>query len=366
MKGFRSGQFERHRVPVAFQRFCPQAALDSLYDVDLEQLWKEGKRLLLLDVDNTLLPWKSTDIPEQTFGWISSAKELGFDICILSNTRHPDRLKGLCERLEVDFLRDKFKPNPRVYHMALEKFGREPDEAIMVGDQLLTDIWGANRAGIDAIWVKPMSKKEFVGTRHVSRRIEWMVGQVLHGYLVEHPLGDQPRSGLFRQKVAAQAIKFALVGGLVTIIDLGLHRFLMFGVRMPTGELLREDVGRWAIQTFSPGTVVTPDSLSGAAYGPLKVPPVILAIVASFVLNRWFTFEPNTDRSKIKQFLQFVTIAAIGGLISLIVGSTVNALAKGSLDQQWVGGSLAGMVAGFIWNFNGQRLWTFRERNEVV
>ncbi len=361
MRGFREGKFERHRIPVAFQRFSPHASLDSLYAVDLDQLKTEGKTLLLLDVDNTLLPWKSTDIPEETFSWVNRAKELGFKLCILSNTRHPDRLKKLCELLDIEYLRDKFKPNPRVYHLALEKFEVSADEAIMIGDQLLTDVWGANRAGIDGIWVKPMAKKEFIGTAVVSRKFEWLIGQVLHGYLVEHSLGEKPRSGLFKQKIVAQAIKFALVGGLVTVVDWGLHRILMFGVRLGDGTLLREAVGRSVLERFSPNTPMTVDAISGAAYGPLKVLPVIVAILVSYLLNRWFTFEPVEEKSRLTQMVQFYVIALIGGLISTSVGTFVNAIVHGSLDFQWISGNIAGMVAAFIWNFNGQRFWTFRE-----
>lgn len=362
MRGFRSGEFKREQVPLAFQRFSPKAALDSILDVDLASLKDDGKTLLLLDVDNTLLPWKSHDLPQTTIDWVTEAKAMGFGICVLSNTRHPDRLTKLCEKLELPFLRDKFKPHPRVYEKALEMFERKPDEAIMIGDQLLTDVWGANRAGIDAIWIKPLSKREFVGTRFVSRNFEWLIGQVLHGYLVEHSLGDHPRSGLFKQKVAAQAVKFALVGGVVTIVDLGLHNFLMFRAKGANGELLRESVGRWALATFSPGSPMTEDSISGAAYPVLKVGPVVIAILCSYFLNRWFTFSSTGRGIELKQMGQFYAIALVGGVIGTVVGAVVNGWMKGSLGVQWVSGSLAGMVATFIWNFNGQRLWTFREK----
>lgn len=362
MRGFRSGEFKRESVPLAFQRFSPHAALDSLYEVDLEKLKKSGKTLLLLDVDNTLLPWKSTEIPQATLDWVKQAKELGFELCILSNTRHPKRLHHLCEIMEITYLRDKFKPNPRVFHMALEKFKVPAVQAIMIGDQLLTDVWGANRAGIDAIWIKPMARKEFIGTRVISRQFEWLIGQVLHGYIAEHSLGDKAPSGLFKQKVAAQAIKFALVGGLVTVIDLGLHRLLMFGIRLPDGQLLRDSVGRSILEQFSPNSAITSDTISAAAYAPLKVVPVLVAIMASYLLNRWFTFEPTGHGVRSRQMLQFYIIALIGGVIQTTVGATVNHFATGTLDVQWISGSLVGMVASFIWNFNGQRLWTFKKK----
>lgn len=164
----------------------PERIVPDVRAIDLARLADQGKRLVLLDVDNTLVPWRKEEIPTWVVEWIEQGRSLGLEFCILSNTRHPARLGRLSERLGVPFLRGRFKPNPAMYHMALAKFGASPAEAVMVGDQLFTDVLGANRSGIDAIWVQPMTKRDFIGTK-LSRLGERLVSRHLRPRLLEPP-----------------------------------------------------------------------------------------------------------------------------------------------------------------------------------
>lgn len=173
MSVFRTGQFDRSRLR-AFRKLCPCQACDTIYDIDLGDLKAKGKSLILLDVDNTILPWRSEEIPPELVEWVDAIKKAGMRLCILSNTRRPARLKRIAAKLEIDFIRDKFKPSRRMYEMALIRFKATREEAVMVGDQLFTDVLGANRTGIDAIWVKPIASKEFAGTK-ISRLGERLV-----------------------------------------------------------------------------------------------------------------------------------------------------------------------------------------------
>ncbi|MFX8828789.1 HAD-IA family hydrolase, partial [Acinetobacter baumannii] len=92
-------------------------------------------------------------MPPETLTWISRAKSMDFSLCVLSNTRKPDRLVKLCGQMGLEFIRDRFKPSPRMFLLALERHKLSAEQAVMIGDQLMTDVLGANRAGIDAIWV---------------------------------------------------------------------------------------------------------------------------------------------------------------------------------------------------------------------
>lgn len=178
MSSFRTGTFDRSRLS-ALRKLCPCQACESIYEIDLDLLKKQGKKLILLDVDNTILPWKSEKYPTELIAWVAKVKEAGMKLCILSNTRHPARLIRISEKLEIDYIRDKFKPSRRMYQMALERFHIRKEEAVMVGDQLFTDVLGANRTGIDAIWVKPIAYKEFAGTK-ISRLGERLVRNRLY------------------------------------------------------------------------------------------------------------------------------------------------------------------------------------------
>ncbi|MBS1711156.1 MAG: YqeG family HAD IIIA-type phosphatase [Armatimonadetes bacterium] len=358
MRHFRAGTIERHRVPKHFQRFSPVEALHSLEEVNLEALRAAGKSLILMDVDNTLLPWRSEDIPESTTAWLEKARGLGFRLCILSNTRNPERLSRLSGKMGVEFIRDKFKPSPRMYELALEKYQVGPESAIMVGDQLLTDIWGANRADIDAIWVKPIGRKEFVGTRYISRNVERVIGRVLHNHF-QTPSGDMAVGpGVFKHEIVRQFLKFAMVGAVATVVDLGLHFLLMFGV-----PGLRDSVGRWVLS--QPALANTFDSVTHAAYPVLKVVTVLLATVVSYLLNRWFTFQATHEKANLRQVGKFFTVALAAMVINTSVGTLAIGLIHGSDRFQWTVASVTGMAAGVFFNFAGQRLWTFRRNGAV-
>ncbi len=335
--------------------------MHSLEEVDLDELKSAGKTLILLDVDNTLLPWRSEEIPEQAKAWVENAKGMGFRLCVLSNTRHPERLQRICGLLGIEFIRDKFKPSTRMYKLALEKYGATVAESVMLGDQLLTDIWGANRTGIDAVWIKPIHRREFIGTRVVSRSIERMIGHLLYRYFQADGADAETRPGFFRHEVVQQLLKFGIVGGTATVVDIGLHGLLMFRAKVGE-ELLRDVVGRSVIDLLHLGWPKDAGHLQDAAYAPLKVVPVVLAILVSYLLNRRYTFKAGDEKITVKQVGQFYVVALIGMLISVAVGTLVNRLADSSPLLDWAAGSAIGTVAGFVWNFNGQRLWTFRKR----
>lgn len=178
MSRFQTGTFNRERLKL-FRKLCPCQAVQSIYEVDLDDLKAKGKKLILLDVDNTLLPWKSEQIPDELFEWVAAIRQAGMQLCILSNTRRPARLARIAARLDIDFIRDKFKPSRRMYELALARYKAEKCEAVMIGDQLFTDVLGANRTGIDAIWVKPIARKEFAGTK-ISRLGERLVCRRLY------------------------------------------------------------------------------------------------------------------------------------------------------------------------------------------
>ncbi len=361
LRHFKAGSFDKERVPNALRRFSPNESLHSLEEVDLGALRAAGKRLILLDVDNTLLPWKSKEIPATTTAWLQSARDQGFELCILSNTRNPERLERLCQEMKVDFIRDKFKPNPKMYHLAMEKYKMSAEDCVMIGDQLFTDIWGANRAGIDAIWVRPLAKAEFIGTKLVSRNGERIVGRLLYRYFQAEGADAEDRPGFFRHEVVQQLLKFALVGGTVTVIDRGIHYLTLFKMSI-NGVPLKEHVGTWVIDTFNLGWPLDADHLFDAAYAPLMFPGTMIAILVSYLLNRSFTFQDTGKRITGKQVAQFYIVALIGMLIAIVVGAVANRLADISPLLDWVAGSVVGTVAGFIWNFNAQRLWTFKQK----
>jgi len=174
VRTWQSGSFERHRISKVFRPFTPAHAAESLNSVDLDELWARGKRLLLLDVDNTLVQWHTDQCSLEVVDWTRRAKAKGFEICIISNTNQLERLAKIAKSIGAETVRGRFKPSRKMFRLALIKFKRNADEAIMIGDQLITDVLGANRSGIEAIWVRRLEGKEFKGTS-INRVMERML-----------------------------------------------------------------------------------------------------------------------------------------------------------------------------------------------
>lgn len=375
MSDFRKGNFDRDRAPRLLRHFCPVQSVDSILEIDLTDLYNSGKRLLLLDVDNTLLEWRSEEIPETTHSWIDEAQKLGFQTCILSNTRNPMRLDRLAKAMECDYMVGKFKPSREMYHAALKKYGSEADEAIMVGDQLFTDVLGANRSGIDAILVRQMAPLEFIGTR-VNRIGERIIRARIHRAIVEHP-EDMPVGGaaaiemLISNPTVRQFVKFCIVGGSSFVIDAGLHFVLMFLIHW-NGVLLSQTLGIWLIDSmpalFSSLGVRPDGSLdpAGAASPIFKILTAAIAIFNSFWWNRVWTFGITTKEQRASQLRKFYIVAVIGLVLNTLIVSLLSNIIPGHLRRSWLIATIIATIVVAFWNFFGQKLWTFRKKHHPV
>jgi uncharacterized protein len=376
MSGFRPGTFDRNEVGSFLRPFCPIQAVDSLADVDLAALYRRGKRLLLVDVDNTIVIWRSHDIPESTRTWIQQAKALGMDVCIISNTRNRNRLHKLATELEISYLLGRFKPSRKMFYEALEKFSVKPEQAVMVGDQLFTDVFGANRSGIEAIWVRQMAPIDLAttkisrfGERVLRRRLYRALQQPHTVAAVENsedveedlPVGGTAAFELMQIPVVRQFVKFCVVGGSSTVIDVGLHWLLMFGI-MIGDRTLSEVFGTWLLANF--GMVFGfASSPSNAALPLLKVLSASVAIVNSFIWNRRWTFKIRGREHRAVQFQKFVAVALTGLVLNTLITTFFANIIPGHEKRSWAVATAISTVLVAVWNFSGQKLWTFRHKH---
>jgi len=161
-------------MALKLEHFSPGVYVERIVDIDLAALVREGAEAVLVDLDNTLLPWKSSAVPESSRVWIAEAKRLGIKICIVSNTHYPRRLRRIASELGVASIDRAVKPRRNGCDEAARMLGVELSRCVVVGDQLLTDILGGNLAGASTILVRPMDKREFVGTK-ISRLVEKLI-----------------------------------------------------------------------------------------------------------------------------------------------------------------------------------------------
>ena len=141
-----------------FKCFYPDQYLDSTYQINFEQLYAKGFRGILFDIDNTLVP-HGAPADERAKALFARLKELGFGYCFVSNNQKP-RVEPFAKAVEGNFIENAHKPAVKNYRKACQMIGTDPDRTIFVGDQLFTDIYGAKRAGIRTILVKPIHPKE--------------------------------------------------------------------------------------------------------------------------------------------------------------------------------------------------------------
>jgi len=167
----------------------PTSQARTIYDIDLGALVARGIRGMILDLDNTIVPWGARAVPQGLIGWVREARAVGLQLCIVSNNSGR-RVAELAGALGVPALTGARKPARGALRRALAVMGTAPETTVLVGDQLFTDVLGGNRLGIHTILVEPQSPHEFVLTR-LTRVVE---GLVLRG-LRCRPAGRPPRAG---------------------------------------------------------------------------------------------------------------------------------------------------------------------------
>lgn len=153
----------------------------TLSQVDTEKLNASGKRFIIVDLDNTIARWRTDIIKPEAREWIKAALDEKLDICILSNNHNKQRTQDIADMLGVKrFSPSKKKPSKKAYLETLEYMGGNIENAVMIGDQLFSDIRGAHKAGIDGILVDPIFRKEAFVTkilriceRIAGRKIIW-------------------------------------------------------------------------------------------------------------------------------------------------------------------------------------------------
>ena len=140
------------------ERFYPGEYVDSAYGIDFDTLYAEGYRGIIFDIDNTLVP-HGAPADARAIALFAHLKELGYRCTLLSNNKEP-RVKSFNDAVGVSYIYKAGKPKPANYRRAMQQMGTTEEDTLFVGDQIFTDVYGANLAGIRTILVKPIHPKE--------------------------------------------------------------------------------------------------------------------------------------------------------------------------------------------------------------
>jgi len=153
--------------------FCPDRYVNDIYELDLEYFKEKNIKGILIDLDNTLLPWDSFAVDEHLRNWIANYKLAGISFCIISNNK-PRRIKRCAAKLSIPAVSGSFKPSKRAFKKGLSILNTAPENTAVIGDQVFTDIFGGKRMGLVAILVRPISDSELWWTK-LMRKFERML-----------------------------------------------------------------------------------------------------------------------------------------------------------------------------------------------
>ena len=148
----------------------PTAAVRNVTDITIGLIRKLDTDAILLDVDNTLAPPTSHIPYEGVREWIDMLKENGIQVVICSNN-YRKRVKPFSDSVGLDCVAMSLKPFPFGFNRAKRKLKEKPQSVLVVGDQIYTDVLGANLAGMKSVLLVPRDDEKGL-TIAIRRRLE--------------------------------------------------------------------------------------------------------------------------------------------------------------------------------------------------
>ncbi len=148
----------------------PKQIKHSLTEISSEKLKEQGIQLLMLDFDNTIVPY-TTNIPTEKMDlWLKNMLSSDVKVCVVSNSKR-DRVPTFCKEWGMDCITHAKKPFGKGIGACVEKYGLKPTQCALAGDQIFTDTLGANRAGVTSILVTPINNHNiWLKLRHVAEK----------------------------------------------------------------------------------------------------------------------------------------------------------------------------------------------------
>jgi len=150
--------------------FLPKLMVRDLTQLTPERLQARGIQLLMLDFDNTIVPYTTNEPTKKMEAWLQHMQASDIRLCVVSNSKR-DRVKVFCKKYGLDCITHSKKPFPKGIRQCLVKYAMEPQMCGLAGDQIFTDTLGANCAGLTSILVKPIHNHNiWLKLRHVAEQ----------------------------------------------------------------------------------------------------------------------------------------------------------------------------------------------------
>ena len=150
--------------------FLPAQHVKSIYEINPQDLKNKGIKGTITDLDNTLVEWDRPLATPELITWFEEMKRNDIKVTIVSNNKEV-RVKAFADPLNIPFIFRAKKPMTKAFKHAVELMGIQKEQAVVIGDQLLTDVFGGNRSGFHTILVVPVAQTDGWATK-LNRRIE--------------------------------------------------------------------------------------------------------------------------------------------------------------------------------------------------
>ncbi len=146
----------------------PRQIFSKLTAIDPRKLSASGVRLLMLDFDNTIVPYTTNEPTDEMRQWLQEAGESALQLCVVSNSKR-GRVVDFCKAHGIDCITHAKKPFSRGIRACLRRYGIPPDAAALVGDQIYTDVLGANCVGVRSILIPAIHNHNiWLKLRHIA------------------------------------------------------------------------------------------------------------------------------------------------------------------------------------------------------
>ena len=148
--------------------FLPKIIIHSVTELSPRFLKERGIRLLMLDFDNTIVPYTTNEPTVLMADWLKAMVQSEIQLCVVSNSKR-DRVKIFCEKYDIPCITHAKKPFSKGIVECLEKFNISPAECALAGDQIFTDTMGANGTDVTSILVTAIDNHNiWLKLRHVA------------------------------------------------------------------------------------------------------------------------------------------------------------------------------------------------------
>lgn len=158
------------RCNLVLKYFLPDQHVKSIFDITPESLIEKGVKGIITDLDNTLVEWDRPSATPKLIEWFENMKKHNILVTIVSNNNE-ERVKSFSDPLVTPYIYRARKPMTIAFNRAVKEMGLKKEETVVIGDQLMTDVFGGNRGGFHTILVIPVAQTDGVATRF-NRAIE--------------------------------------------------------------------------------------------------------------------------------------------------------------------------------------------------